>query len=486
MTLVDENELIYEQEKRRKIFSFLIKAIVILVVICIVLVICRNVVKAKTLKCYVDDKKIEKISDDFLLKDDKGRVLVENGNVYVSIRQLSTLLNRQFYNSEYKKKGEDKTKCQIKVDNIYTSFIANSNKVYKAIELNEDETKDAKKQKSTSEDGFEEIEEAPKVDFEYFTIGDSIRLVNNELYGSTEAINLGFDVAMSYNQKNNTLSIYSLDQLENRAKKLRADMVSSSEYNYRNKRLLKYGMVIVKDADGNLGVASYTDANKESSYVASCKYSEIEFNEGTNTFYVITSNDSQKGILYVNTKNQEVEKNMNTQYEDIKVATNDFNYFIVKQSSKYGVIDNEGKIVIPIQFDEIGVKEESYSDLTCKYILNNKYVPVKSNGMWGLYSIDGNKLIEPQYADIGCNLAQSGDSTVIVPGLKDDITGVVFLYNREKGFYGVYNADTGERIAVSLTEVFKKIENDEENYYVNHIIDRATSKVHTLNLRKDI
>ena len=47
MTLVDENELIYEQEKRRRIFKFLIKLIAVLVIICIVLVICRNVVKNK-------------------------------------------------------------------------------------------------------------------------------------------------------------------------------------------------------------------------------------------------------------------------------------------------------------------------------------------------------------------------------------------------------------------------------------------------------
>ena len=50
----------------------------------------------------------------------------------------------------------------------------------------------------------------------------------------------------------------------------------------------------------------------------------------------------------------------------------------------------------------------------------------------------------------------------------------------------IRDADTGERIAISLTEVFKKVENGEENYYVNHIIDRVTSKAHTINVRKDL
>ena len=74
----------------------------------------------------------------------------------------------------------------------------------------------------------------------------------------------------------------------------------------------------------------------------------------------------------------------------------------------------------------------------------------------------------------------------MIPNMKNGVTGVVFLYNKEKSFYGVFNADNGEKIAVSLTEVFKNMENNEYEYYINYIIDRSTSRVHTVNVKKDI
>ena len=245
-------------------------------------------------------------------------------------------------------------------------------------------------------------------------------------------------------------------------------------------------MIVVKDTQGNYGVASYTNNSMEGAFIASCKYSKIDFNEATSTLSTITNLDNKAGILYLNLSNQSVDKNVTSEYQELREITDDFKYFLVKQDGKYGIINSDGNTVIPVAFDEIGVKEEEYSDLTCKYILENKYVPVKQNGKWGLYNIDGKKLIEPQYEEVGCNLAQSGDSVVIIPNIKEGVNGILFLYNREKAFYGLYNADSGERIAVSLTEVFKKVENGEENYYVNHIIDRITSKAHTLNVRKDI
>ena len=483
MTLVDERDLRNEQEKKQKIVKTIIRAIIILVVIIAVILICRAIVKKNEFKCIIDGNRNNAVSSNILYKDSKGKVFVENGKVFVSLRELSNTLGYQFYNSEYKKKGEDKSKCQVQVDNIYTSYIAGSNKIYRAIVLN---PSDSQNNSNDNQDEFQEIEEAKKVEFEYFTVGDNVRLENDELYASIEAVQIGFDVIIQYDQKNNTLTICTLDYLENKAKEVRADYAPSTEYSYKNKRLLKYGMVVVKDTQGNYGVASYTNNSMEGAFIASCKYSKIDFNEATSTLSTITNLDNKAGILYLNLSNQSVDKNVTSEYQELREITDDFKYFLVKQDGKYGIINSDGNTVIPVAFDEIGVKEEEYSDLTCKYILENKYVPVKQNGKWGLYNIDGKKLIEPQYEEVGCNLAQSGDSVVIIPNIKEGVNGIVFLYNREKAFYGLYNADTGERIAVSLTEVFKKVENGEENYYVNHIIDRITSKAHTLNVRKDI
>ena len=389
------------------------------------------------------------------------------------------MLNYQYYNSEYKKKGEDKTKCQVRIQNEYTSYIADSNKVYKTIVIKKEEDKNKKNNQENEQDNIEE-------EYEYFTINNNIKYVNDEIYASTEAIELGFDISISYDKKKNTLSMYSSDYLETLAKSKRADIVPSTDYDYINKRLLKYGMTIVKDTEGNLGVGSYTNSDKLNIYVASCKYSSIKFNEGAQTLDVITSADNKQSVLQLNLDNQEVGKTMNSQYDEIKEADNSFTYFVIKDKEKYGIMNSDGKIIVYPLFEQIGIDEKLYTNIDNKYILNNKYIPVKQDGKWGLYSIEGKKLIEPQFQDIGCTIAQSGDSVDVIPNIKDNIDGIVFLYNKEKSLYGIYNAENGSKIAISLGEVFKKSENNEENYYMNYVIDKENNVVHTLNAQKDI
>lgn len=251
--------------------------------------------------------------------------------------------------------------------------------------------------------------------------------------------------------------MYSSDYLEALAKSKRADIVPSTDYDYINKRLLKYGMTIVKDTEGNLGVGSYTNSDKLNIYVASCKYSSIKFNEGAQTLDVITSADNKQSVLQLNLDNQEVGKTMNSQYDEIKEADNSFTYFVIKDKEKYGIMNSDGKIIVYPLFEQIGIDEKLYTNIDNKYILNNKYIPVKQDGKWGLYSIEGKKLIEPQFQDIGCTIAQSGDSVDVIPNIKDNIDGIVFLYNKEKSLYGIYNAENGSKIAISLGEVFKNL-----------------------------
>ena len=390
MTLVDEREVQNEQEKKKRIVKLIVRSIIILVLVVAVLLICRYIAKKKEFKCVIDGNVNTSVSSNIMYKDSKGKVFVENGKVYISLRELSNTLGYQFYNSEYKRKGEDKSKCQIQVNNIYTSYIAGSNKIYRAIITNPD---DNNSNSNNNQDGFEQIEDAKNVEFEYFTVENAVKQENDELYASIEAVQIGFDVVVQYDENNNTLTIATLDYLENIAKEKRTDYADSSEYSYKDKRLLKYGMVIVKDTQGNYGVASYTRTDKEGTFIASCKYSEIDFNESTSTLETINNNDKKAGLLYINKTNQEVEKNITSEYQEIKVATNDFKYFLVKRDNKYGLANEQGKEVIPVEFDEIGIKEEEYSDLTCKYIIENKYLTVKINGKWGLYSVDGKKLI---------------------------------------------------------------------------------------------
>ena len=480
MTLIDEREVMFEQEKKQKLKRNIIKIIAILIVLVIVLLVYISTKNAKKFKILVDGNEQTNIDNNLILKNEKGKVVEENGDIYISVRNLSTMLNYQYYNSEYKKKGEEKTKCQVRIQNEYTSYIANSNKIYKTI-VNKNE-EDKNKEKNSQQNEQENIKE----EYEYFTTNNNIKYINDEIYASTKAIELGFDISISYNKKKNTLSMYSSDYLEALAKSKRTDIASSTDYDYINKRLLKYGMSIVKDNEGNLGVGSYTNSDKLNTYVASCKYSSIKFNEGAQTLDVTTSADNKQSVLQLNLDTQEVGKTMNSQYDEIKEIDNNFTYFVIKDKDKYGIINSDGKVIVYPLFEQIGIDEKLYSNIENKYILNNKYIPVKQDGKWGLYSIEGKKLIAPQFQDIGCSIAQSGESVAVIPSIKENTDGIVFLYNKEKSLYGIYNAENGSKIAISLGEVFEKTENNEENYYMNYIIDKENNVVHTLNVVKDI
>ncbi len=479
MTLIDERDVAYEQERKRKLFKAIIMSIIVLMIIAIVLLIFVKVKNSSKLKLYVDGKEVSNIESTLILRDEKGKIVEENGQIYFSVKDMSNLLSRQYYNSEYKQKGEDKTKCQIRNENEYTSYISDSNNYYKAIVTENDV-----QNKSKSSDGFEAIPEKNIVEYEYFTLGNNVKFVNENIYADKEAIELGFDVAISYDARKKVIRISSLDYLEKLAKDARKDIVDSSEYDYTNKRLLKYGMSIVKDSQGNLGVASYTNKDKLTSCVASYKYSDIKFNEAEKTLSVITSSDDKEGILLLDLEKQEVTKSVNTQYDEIKCADNKFEYFVVKNQDKYGIMKSDGSILLYPLFDEIGINDGKYTNVSNKYVLNDKYIPVKQDGLWGLYDVDGNKLIDPQFADFGCAVAQSGESVTMVPEIEDGVDGAVFLYNQEKKLYGLYNAQTGETIAVSLVEVFKKAEDG--NYYMNYVISKDNPIVHTLNIKTDI
>ena len=104
MTLIDEREVMFEQEKKQKLKRNIIKIIAILIILVIVLLVYISTKNAKKFKILVDGNEQSNIDNNLILKNEKGKVVEENGDIYISVRNLSTMLNYQYYNSEYKKK----------------------------------------------------------------------------------------------------------------------------------------------------------------------------------------------------------------------------------------------------------------------------------------------------------------------------------------------------------------------------------------------
>ena len=152
------------------------------------------------------------------------------------------MLNYEYYNSEYKKKGEDKTKCQVRIQNEYTSYISNSSQIYKASMLmaQDEEASDNTNNTTQNKTKKDDSDVEKTVEYEYFNIENGVKYIDGEIYASKEAIELGFNVIMTYNEKNKTISIYTLDTLETVAAKNVNLAVIGDNCEYYNKKLLKY------------------------------------------------------------------------------------------------------------------------------------------------------------------------------------------------------------------------------------------------------
>ena len=88
MTLVDEHELFQEQEKKRKIFRLIIKIIVILFIFMIALLVLMKVKNSKSFKFVLDGETQNGIDTSIILKNEKGKFVEENGEIFVSVQKL--------------------------------------------------------------------------------------------------------------------------------------------------------------------------------------------------------------------------------------------------------------------------------------------------------------------------------------------------------------------------------------------------------------
>lgn len=470
MNLIDENEERVQEANKKKITQTIIIAIAVLVLIVVVLLIISNIKKSNTLKLSVNGTSQSIPAGLFYMKDSKNIYVDENGRFYVSVKKLSQMLGVEYFNDEYKKQGEDTRKCYIRTENEYTSYISDSSEIYKAIVIDEQQEVGAA---STNKDN-NKTENNKTTEYEYFEIQDGVKLIDNEIYASNEAIQLGFNVIISYDKSKKTVNILTIEGLESVAestfKGKSVSAVTGDKCSYENKRLLKYGLVLISNAENCYGIADYNNFS-DGSYVVSCKYSDIRFCEDTGYLLVTTLTNPAQGILKIDLNNPtSADKVVEPEYQLVKKIDEVDSLYIVKNNGKYGVIsvkDGEVKTVLRPIYQKIGV-DTLYENMDNKYLINNKYIPVELDNKWGIASKDGNILITPQYPGIGCNTAESSndEGVIVVPDLVDGADAIVFITNETSKWYSLVNVNNASKIGPEAAEVYSVYQNNKREYYM--------------------
>ena len=127
------------------------------------------------------------------------------------------------------------------------------------------------------------------------------------------------------------------------------------------------------------------------------EYGSVSYDVASNTFichkpgykYILNESGKEIGIQEVPYKDYEIER-IGNYYKVGKVEVEGINYWKVWKDGHCGITDQRGKIVIPVEMDDIK---------PC----GGNYLAFKSNGYWGVITINGKVIIPTSrgYTSIG-------------------------------------------------------------------------------------
>ena len=429
----------YEQEnnkKTKKIMKFIIITILLLLIISIGLFITIQYLLSMQFRFELDQKAVSQYSSDlFVFEEDK---------VYVSLKDISDMINYDYYNGGYKQYSEDITSCYLEGENEVATFEEGSNTIYKT--------------------------PSNILDYEVFTIKDPVKMINNKLYVTTEGLSIACNLQISYEKSKNELVIYTLPFLNNY-------YTTNSKYtaiykNFNNQKAVLYNLLVMQNventdqsySENDIRYGIYTLEGKE---VVGMKYTNIEFIESKKEF-LVTTEENKVGILTA-----EGETKVKPQYDDLKQIDKDLNLYLATNNNKKGVIEKNGKILIYLEYDEIGVDTAEFANNNIKdpYLLFDNAIPVKQNGKWGLYDKTGKLILPVQYEDIGCIANNKNlNNILIIP----DVEGIVIAEeyeleeNKKIVLYGIVDAYGKTLVPAGLETLYSVTSNGREEYTMIH------------------
>ena len=373
--------------------------------------------------------------------------MFQNNKIYVSIRDIASLLGYNVYNGGYGEYTEDRSKCYVNNSREIVSFEANSDKIYK-------------------------YNAASSSDNESQTINldEPILASGTNLYIASDGLIQAFNVRFDYNTENNEVSIFSLSylanyysgQIENAAVTSSSSNLSASVL-YNNQKALLYNLIVIKDSSTNLyGVASLADPTNT---IIGTRYSSVEFMEGSNDFIVKTP-DNKMGII-----GSDGITKVRLEYDDIKELDKNLGLYLVTSNNKQGVVNNNGKIIVYQDYDQIGLQNTiNDPNVTNRYILLNNCIPVQRNNKWGLIDINGNEILPIEYDGFGCDANTSVNTrytdVLIIPELncivveRDEVNG-----NTRNKKYGMVTPDGNLFINIVLDNIYSLTTQGETTYY---------------------
>lgn len=428
MELYDEDV----EQKKSKAPMIIGVCITILVVITI-LIICGILY----LKTSITTVRVNGIRNNEIEKMLYFETTEEGSQLYIPIIKIAKFLGYDGYNGDYKNKSEDKSKCHVTCEDETAMFTLNSDMLIKI-------TNDS--------------------EYEYVKLDKPVFEKNGELYTTIQGIKKAFNISFYIDEKYKDIDIFTMDYLvQYYTTKLKIEKYSTD---FTDKKTIFENMIIIED-NKKYGVINA----KNGKPVLETKYEEICYLPATNDF-VVKSN-GKYGIV-----TKEAEIKVKTVYDEIKTIDNQKGLYLVKQNGTYGMINTNGEVIIAPDYKQIGVNTQRYSQngVENNYILLDEIVPVKNDkDLWGFFNIKGEKVIDFQYSNVGCQSTPVSNSytVVVIPSHK------IIVVEKNKG-YNLITIDGKELLpGYILNSVYQKVnpETEQNEFFMTYNDNTKTINV---------
>lgn len=421
--------------KNKKLMIAITIIIVILLIASIALAVTIYMLKAEQFKFYVDGK---------LISNDSSNMFVfEDENVYVSLKDISSIIGYKYYNGGYKQYTEDTSKCYLENINEVCTFEKDVDTIYKTV--------------------------PEELDYTYFKIDMPIKRINGNLYITSKGLSVACNLQFYYDKERNEIQIYTLPYLTQYYISRYSD--AAIEKNFNNQKALLYGLLVVQNVDNTEETSASYDIkygihNLEDEEIVGMKYDNIEFIEATEEF-IVTTSENKVGII-----TSKGETRISPQYDALKQIDKDLNLYLATLNNKKGIIERNGKILVYLEYDEIGIDNTKFTtnDIKNKYILFDNAIPVKQNDKWGLFDIKGNIILPIEYDGLGCIAGTSSNKNtnniLIIPDIESIVVSKKYETDqkREVTYYGIVNSQGEVLIPTYLETVYSTISAGREEY----------------------
>ena len=271
MNLMQDEDL--KEDKIKKLRNSLILVTIlasVLIIAAIVIFVYSQKVSKQQFKVILDGTYNSKLST-----TESSVFSIENGKGYTSIKGIAPHIGYTIYNGEYKQYSEDTTSCYASNSKEIVTFSSGADNLKKYPLLGQGEAQS-------------------------FSIDEKIMARGNNLFISQAGLQRAFNITITYNQNENTVTINTLPYLVTLYEKAITNAsLSKNDLGdrilFNNQKALLSNLIVVLDENTKLyGVASYS--NNTTSMVITERYKSVEFVEGIDDFIVQTE-DRKYGII---------------------------------------------------------------------------------------------------------------------------------------------------------------------------------------------